>query len=49
METTIEEKCPLLPGACGALTAKLNKAGFPAYHVGGFALDGIRLESLVWM
>jgi 2-methylisocitrate lyase-like PEP mutase family enzyme len=32
-----------LPSACDALTAKLiEQAGFPAYQVGGFALDGIR-------
>jgi methylisocitrate lyase len=33
----------LLPSACDALTAKLIRdAGFPAYQVGGFALDGAR-------
>lgn len=33
----------LLPSACDALTAKLiEQAGFPAYQVGGFALDGMR-------
>jgi 2-methylisocitrate lyase-like PEP mutase family enzyme len=33
----------LLPAACDALTAKLIRdAGFPAYQVGGFALDGAR-------
>lgn len=33
----------LLPSACDALTAKLiQQAGFPAYQVGGFALDGMR-------
>lgn len=33
----------LLPSACDALTAKLiQQAGFPAYQVGGFALDGSR-------
>ena len=32
-----------LPAACDALTAKLiQQAGFPAYQVGGFALDGMR-------
>jgi 2-methylisocitrate lyase-like PEP mutase family enzyme len=32
-----------LPSACDALTAKLiEQAGFPAYQVGGFALDGMR-------
>jgi 2-methylisocitrate lyase-like PEP mutase family enzyme len=32
-----------LPAACDALTAKLiEQAGFPAYQVGGFALDGMR-------
>jgi 2-methylisocitrate lyase-like PEP mutase family enzyme len=31
----------LLPAACDALTAKLiAQAGFPAYQIGGFALDG---------
>ena len=31
----------LLPAACDALTAKLiEQAGFPAYQIGGFALDG---------
>jgi 2-methylisocitrate lyase-like PEP mutase family enzyme len=33
----------LLPAACDALTAKLiQQAGFPAYQIGGFALDGMR-------
>ena len=33
----------LLPAACDALTAKLiEQAGFPAYQIGGFALDGMR-------
>ena len=33
----------LLPSACDALTAKLiQQAGFPAYQIGGFALDGAR-------
>jgi methylisocitrate lyase len=33
----------LLPSACDALTAKLiQRAGFPAYQIGGFALDGVR-------
>src|SRR5947207_3594784 len=33
----------LLPAACDALTAKvIRDAGFPAYQVGGFALDGAR-------
>jgi 2-methylisocitrate lyase-like PEP mutase family enzyme len=33
----------LLPAACDALTAKLVElAGFPAYQIGGFALDGSR-------
>ncbi len=33
----------LLPAACDALTAKLiQHAGFPAYQIGGFALDGVR-------
>ena len=33
----------LLPAACDALTAKLIEyAGFPAYQIGGFALDGAR-------
>jgi 2-methylisocitrate lyase-like PEP mutase family enzyme len=33
----------LLPAASDALTAKLiEQAGFPAYQIGGFALDGIR-------
>jgi 2-methylisocitrate lyase-like PEP mutase family enzyme len=32
-----------LPAACDALTAKLiEQAGFPAYQIGGFALDGVR-------
>ena len=33
----------LLPAASDALTAKLiQQAGFPAYQIGGFALDGMR-------
>jgi 2-methylisocitrate lyase-like PEP mutase family enzyme len=33
----------LLPAASDALTAKLiEQAGFPAYQIGGFALDGMR-------
>src|SRR5437868_4880046 len=33
----------LLPAACDALSAKLiEQAGFPAYQIGGFALDGMR-------
>lgn len=33
----------LLPSACDALTAKLiEQSGFPAYQIGGFALDGMR-------
>ncbi len=33
----------LLPAACDALTAKMiEQAGFPAYQIGGFALDGMR-------
>lgn len=33
----------VLPAACDALTAKLiEQAGFPAYQIGGFALDGMR-------
>jgi 2-methylisocitrate lyase-like PEP mutase family enzyme len=33
----------LLPAACDALTAKLIEySGFPAYQIGGFALDGMR-------
>src|SRR5947199_5906599 len=33
----------LLPAACDALGAKLiEQAGFPAYQIGGFALDGAR-------
>ncbi|HEY1937194.1 MAG TPA: hypothetical protein VGJ33_04585 [Candidatus Angelobacter sp.] len=32
-----------LPAAYDALTAKLiQQSGFPAYQVGGFALDGMR-------
>src|SRR5437764_14880783 len=32
-----------LPAACDALTAKMiQQAGFPAYQIGGFALDGAR-------
>jgi len=38
-----QHKPLLLPSACDALTAKLIKqAGFPAYQIGGFALDGMR-------
>jgi 2-methylisocitrate lyase-like PEP mutase family enzyme len=36
-------KTLLLPSACDALTAKLiQQAGFPAYQIGGFAMDGMR-------
>src|SRR5947207_10644608 len=32
-----------LPAACDALSAKMiQQAGFPAYQIGGFALDGAR-------
>jgi 2-methylisocitrate lyase-like PEP mutase family enzyme len=38
-----QHKQLLLPSACDALTAKLiQQAGFPAYQIGGFALDGMR-------
>jgi len=38
-----QHKPLLLPSACDALTAKLiEQAGFPAYQIGGFALDGMR-------
>ncbi|PYP92896.1 MAG: hypothetical protein DMG65_02595 [Candidatus Angelobacter sp. Gp1-AA117] len=38
-----EHKLLQLPSACDALTAKMiEQAGFPAYQVGGFALDGMR-------
>src|SRR5437588_101191 len=38
-----EHKPMQLPSACDALTAKvIQQAGFPAYQVGGFALDGMR-------
>jgi 2-methylisocitrate lyase-like PEP mutase family enzyme len=38
-----QHKQLLLPSACDALTAKLiQQTGFPAYQIGGFALDGIR-------
>jgi 2-methylisocitrate lyase-like PEP mutase family enzyme len=38
-----QHKQLLLPSACDALTAKLiQQAGFPAYQIGGFALDGTR-------
>src|SRR5438309_4881902 len=38
-----QHKQLLLPSACDALTAKLiQQAGFPAYQIGGFALDGAR-------
>src|SRR5438046_2393406 len=34
----------LLPAACDALTAKLiQDAGFVAYQIGGFAIDGTRM------
>ncbi|MBV9481445.1 MAG: isocitrate lyase/phosphoenolpyruvate mutase family protein [Acidobacteria bacterium] len=34
----------LLPAACDALTAKLiQDAGFVAYQIGGFAVDGTRM------
>jgi methylisocitrate lyase len=40
----LKQHAPLqLPAACDALTAKLiEQAGFAAYQVGGFALDGAR-------
>jgi 2-methylisocitrate lyase-like PEP mutase family enzyme len=40
----LKHHAPLqLPAACDALTAKLvEQAGFPAYQIGGFALDGAR-------
>lgn len=38
-----KHKLLLLPSACDTLTAKLIElAGFPAYQIGGFALDGAR-------
>lgn len=38
-----QHKPMLLPSACDALTAKLiEQAGFPAYQIGGFAMDGMR-------
>src|SRR5947199_4428238 len=38
-----QHKQLILPSACDALTAKLiEQAGFPAYQIGGFALDGAR-------
>lgn len=38
-----QHKLLQLPAACDALTAKLiEDAGFPAYQIGGFALDGMR-------
>src|SRR5438045_9425469 len=38
-----ERKQLLLPAAHDALTAKIiEQAGFPAFQVGGFALDGAR-------
>lgn len=38
-----KHKLLVLPAACDALTAKLiEQAGFPAYQIGGFALDGAR-------
>jgi methylisocitrate lyase len=39
----LKKQAPLLlPSACDALTAKLiEQAGFPAYQIGGFALDGM--------
>ena len=38
-----QHKQLLLPSACDALTAKLiQQADFPAYQIGGFALDGMR-------
>jgi 2-methylisocitrate lyase-like PEP mutase family enzyme len=38
-----QHKLLLLPSACDALTAKLiQQAGFPAYQIGGFTLDGMR-------
>ena len=41
----LKKHAPLqLPSACDALTAKLiEDAGFPAYQIGGFALDGVRM------
>src|SRR5438552_11954033 len=40
----LRQQAPLLlPAACDALGAKLiQQAGFPAYQIGGFALDGAR-------
>lgn len=40
----LQQHAPLLlPSACDALTAKLiQQAGFPAYQIGGFSLDGMR-------
>ena len=40
----LKKNAPLiLPSACDALTAKLiEQAGYPAYQIGGFALDGMR-------
>jgi 2-methylisocitrate lyase-like PEP mutase family enzyme len=40
----LKKQAPLLlPAASDALTAKLiEQAGFPAYQIGGFALDGMR-------
>jgi len=38
-----QHKLLQLPAACDALTAKMiEQAGFPAYQIGGFALDGMR-------
>jgi 2-methylisocitrate lyase-like PEP mutase family enzyme len=41
----LKKHAPLqLPAACDALTAKIiEDAGFPAYQIGGFALDGMRM------
>jgi 2-methylisocitrate lyase-like PEP mutase family enzyme len=37
-----------LPAACDALTAKLiQQSGFPAYQVGGFALDEMRNHAIL--
>jgi len=43
-KTLLKRHAPLLlPAACDALTAKLIEyMGFPAYQIGGFALDGMR-------
>jgi 2-methylisocitrate lyase-like PEP mutase family enzyme len=42
-KTLCKHRQLLLPAACDALTAKMiEQAGFPAYQIGGFALDGMR-------